>query len=68
MNWKGCGRKQSWTNSRYYHDICVEGLRKAAEVLSLESRSSARDLNLGPVEGQLHKSIYICVIKERKSI
>jgi hypothetical protein len=27
-NWKGCGRKQSWSNLRYYPGICLEGLRK----------------------------------------
>jgi hypothetical protein len=28
VNWKGCGRKRSWPNSRYYPGIWLEGLRK----------------------------------------
>jgi hypothetical protein len=28
MNFKGCGRKQSWPNLRYYLRICSERLRK----------------------------------------
>jgi hypothetical protein len=28
MNWKGCGRKRSCSNLRYYPGICLEGLRK----------------------------------------
>jgi hypothetical protein len=28
MNWKGCGRKQSWPDLRYYLGICLEGLSK----------------------------------------
>jgi hypothetical protein len=30
MNWKGFGRKQSWSNSRHCPNICLEGLRKIA--------------------------------------
>jgi hypothetical protein len=32
MNWKGCGRKKSWPNLRYYPGICLEGLRKNKEI------------------------------------
>jgi hypothetical protein len=31
MNWKGCGRKQSWPDLRYYPGICLEGLRKSSK-------------------------------------
>jgi hypothetical protein len=24
MNWKGCGRKQSWPDFSYYHRICLK--------------------------------------------
>jgi hypothetical protein len=24
MNWKGCGRKQTWPNFRYYPSICLD--------------------------------------------
>jgi hypothetical protein len=50
MNWEGCGRKRSWTNSRYYPGICLEGLRKTMKNLSQDSRSPGRDLNPGPLE------------------
>jgi hypothetical protein len=50
MNWKGCGRKQSWPNLRYYPSICLEGLRKTTKYLRQGSRSPGRDLNLGSPE------------------
>jgi len=25
MNWKECGRKQSWSNVRYYHGMQMQG-------------------------------------------
>jgi hypothetical protein len=31
MNWKGCGRKQSEVELKYYAGICLEGLRKATK-------------------------------------
>jgi hypothetical protein len=31
MNWKGCGRKRSWTNVIYYTGICLECLRKTTQ-------------------------------------
>jgi hypothetical protein len=34
MNWKGFGRKLSWSNLRFNPGICVEGLRKNKKKLS----------------------------------
>jgi hypothetical protein len=48
MNWKGCGRKQSWSSLSCYPRICLEGLRKTAKNLSQDSRSPGRDLNTVP--------------------
>jgi hypothetical protein len=45
MNWKGCGRKRSWPNFRYYPGIFLEGLKKTTKNLSQESRFAGRDLN-----------------------
>jgi hypothetical protein len=50
VNWKGLGRKRSWTNLRYYPGISLEGLRKTTNKPPLGSRSSGRDLNTGPPE------------------
>jgi hypothetical protein len=50
INWKGCGRKRSWPNLRYYPGICPERLRKTTEILSNDSQSPSSDLNLGPPE------------------
>jgi hypothetical protein len=50
MNWKGCGRKRSWPNLRYYSGICQERLRKTTKNLSQDSRSLGRDLNPGRPE------------------
>jgi len=33
MNWKECGLKHSWPNSRYHPGICQEGQRKCKESL-----------------------------------
>jgi hypothetical protein len=35
MNWKGCGRKQSWPNLRYYPNIFLEGLGKPTKNLRI---------------------------------
>jgi hypothetical protein len=35
MNWKGYGRKRSWTNLRYYHSICLEKLTKTMKDLRI---------------------------------
>jgi hypothetical protein len=35
MNWRGCGRKLSWPNLRYYPDIFLEVLRKATKILRI---------------------------------
>jgi hypothetical protein len=50
MNWKICGRRESWSNLRYYPGIYLEGLRKATIILNQDSLSPGRDLNLGPSE------------------
>jgi hypothetical protein len=50
MNWKGCGRKRSCPDLRYYPVICLEGLRKTTKNLSQDRRSLGRDLNPGPPE------------------
>jgi hypothetical protein len=44
MNWKGCGRKRSWPNLRYYTGICLEGLRKTTKTCP------SRNFNTGPPE------------------
>jgi hypothetical protein len=31
MNWKGCGRKQLWSNFRYYPGTCLEELRRTTK-------------------------------------
>jgi hypothetical protein len=49
-DWKGCGRKRSWPNLKYYLGIGLEGLRKTTKNLSQHSRSPGRDLNPGPPE------------------
>jgi hypothetical protein len=47
MNWKGCGRKRSWPNLRYYPYICLEGLKKTMKNLIQHSRSLSQDLSPG---------------------
>jgi hypothetical protein len=34
MNWKGCRRKRSWPNLRYYSGIYLYGLKKPTKNLS----------------------------------
>jgi hypothetical protein len=50
MNWKGCGRKLSLTELRYYSCICLRRLRKSMEHPSQDSLSPGRDLNLVPAK------------------
>jgi hypothetical protein len=47
MNWKLYGRKQSWSNLRYYPGIFLEGLWKTTKYLYQDSMSPGRDLNPG---------------------
>jgi hypothetical protein len=49
MNWKECGRKQSWLNFRYYRGICLDKLRKTTNKCQ-DNRSQRRDLNRGPLK------------------
>jgi hypothetical protein len=49
MNCKGCGRKRSWPNLKYYPDIFLEGLNKT-RISCQASRYAAQDLNRGPAE------------------
>jgi hypothetical protein len=37
MNWKGCGRMQSWPNLRYYSSICLVGRRETTKDLSKDT-------------------------------
>jgi hypothetical protein len=39
MDWKGCGRKWQWPNSRYYSSICQEGLRKTMKTLTVNEHA-----------------------------
>jgi hypothetical protein len=48
MNWKGCGRKQSWPPLRYYHEIRLGGLRKVTRNLSQDCRCPNWDSNRNP--------------------
>jgi hypothetical protein len=50
MIYKGCGRKRSCLNLRYYPDICLDVLRNTTKTLSQDSRSPGQDLNPGPPE------------------
>jgi hypothetical protein len=68
MNWKGCGRKRSWPNLRYYPGTRLEGVRKTTKSLSQDSRSPGRDLNPGPAEYEARvlttrprRSVKMCV-------
>jgi hypothetical protein len=45
INWKGCGRKRSWSDLSHYPEICLEGLRETTRNLSQHSRFPGRDLN-----------------------
>jgi hypothetical protein len=50
MNWKGCGRKQSWPNLRYYPSIYLEELRQTIKNLGHDRWSLDRDLKPVPPE------------------
>jgi hypothetical protein len=50
MKWKGCGRKWSWPNLRFYLGIFQEELRKTMKNFSQDSQSLGQDLNLGHPE------------------
>jgi hypothetical protein len=50
MNWKACGKTQSWPNLRQYPGICLEGLRKTMKNLSQDIQSPGRDMNSVPPE------------------
>jgi hypothetical protein len=50
MNWKGYGRKWSWTNLRKYTGICLERLMKTMKTLHQDIRSSGQDLSFGSPE------------------
>jgi hypothetical protein len=64
MDWKGCGKKRSWSDFRYYPGIYLDGLRKTTKDLSQDSRSPGRDFKPGPAEYEvgvliirLHRSV-----------
>jgi hypothetical protein len=42
MKYKPCGRKRSWHSLRNYPDIFLEGLKKATETLSEDSKCPGR--------------------------
>jgi hypothetical protein len=46
MNWKGCGRRLSWPNLRYYPSIFLEDLWKTTKILNRDSRFPGRDRDL----------------------
>jgi hypothetical protein len=48
MNWKGFGRKWTWSDLRYYPGIYLEGVRKNKEKVSQNIRFPGRDLNPEP--------------------
>jgi hypothetical protein len=48
INWKGCERKWSWHNLRYYPSTCLDGLRKTAKSLDQDSQSPGQYLNQRP--------------------
>jgi hypothetical protein len=50
MNWKECGRKQSWHNLRYYAVIPLEGLRGTVKNISQDSQFADQDLKAGSSE------------------
>jgi hypothetical protein len=50
MNWKECGGKRTWPNSRYYTGICLKGLRTTTNILSQDSRSPGQNSNAGPTD------------------
>jgi hypothetical protein len=50
MTWKGCRRKWSRPNLRYYPSTCLKEWRKTLRNLSQDSQSPGWDLNLEPPE------------------
>jgi hypothetical protein len=46
---KGCGRKGSWPNLRYYPSIFLEGLSKTTKNVSHNNWSLGQDLNQAPL-------------------
>jgi hypothetical protein len=50
INWEGCERKRSWPNLRCYPGTLLERLSENHKKISQDSRSPARDLNLGSPE------------------
>jgi hypothetical protein len=62
MNWKGCGRKRSWPNLRYYLGICL-GLRKTTKNLSQNSQALGKDFNSGSSEYEAGVSISVNPLK-----
>jgi hypothetical protein len=49
MNQKGCGRKWSWPDLRYYQAFAWKYLGKPQKLIQ-DSRYPNRDLNQGPPE------------------
>jgi hypothetical protein len=64
MNWKGCGRKRSWPNLRYYPGICLEGLRENTENLSDNRRSLGPEMNSGSPKYEAE----VITIRPRRSV
>jgi hypothetical protein len=50
-NWKGCGRKRSWSIFRYYRINYLEGLRKTRKLSVSVACLRCRDSILGPRKG-----------------
>jgi hypothetical protein len=62
MNWKACGRKQSWLNLSHCHGIILEELRKTTK-LCLDNRPLNRDLNPKPSQYEVpayHSAATVC--------
>jgi hypothetical protein len=50
MNWKGCGRRQSWPNFKLLSQHLPGGTEDNHKNLSEDNRSPSRDLKLGLLE------------------
>jgi hypothetical protein len=50
VNWKGCGRKQSWSNFNVLSQHLTKGLMNTTKNISEYSLCPGRDLNPGPPE------------------
>jgi len=48
INWKGCGRKWLWPNSRYYRGIYLARLRNTTKNIFQDSGSLGRGLKMRP--------------------